>query len=153
MKKIFTLIAFLCVCLMIYSSSKVINVEYKDNTVVSVGLSPELTIQFVGDELVFESATSKQQFALADISGFCYAARSTSVEKEILTKSFVVTPDALQIVGLPQGTVVRVYNLDGVLVCEDRADDTYRLELARLTNGVYVVAYGQVARKIIVNRR
>lgn len=153
MKKICTLITFLSVYLMIYSGSKAINVEFKDQTEVSVLLSDDLTLQFTDSELLFESSVTKNQFALADISGFYYGKYTSSVETEKSAETFIVTPDALQIVGLPQGTVVRVYDLNGVMVCENRADDTYRLELARLTNGVYVVAYGQVARKIVVNRR
>lgn len=155
MKKVCLLGIFLCLNFMLYSETltKVIDVEYKDNTIASVVLSPDLTMKFVDNALVFESADSNNSFALADISGFRYTKRVVSSVDEVAGKSFIVTADELQIAGLPEGTVVRVYDLKGVVVAESRVDGLFRLELAQLPDGVYVVNYRDVSRKIMVNKR
>lgn len=140
---------------MLYSDTlkKVIDVEYKDNTVVSVVLSPDLTMRFADDALVFESEESDNSFALADISGFRYTKRAISGIQEVTAETFVVTAESLQINGLPAGTTVRVYDLNGRLVADEQVDGEFRLAFDRLPGGAYVVRYGQVSRKIIVAPR
>ena len=114
MKKIGLLGIFLCLNFMLYSDTlkKVIDVEYKDNTVVSVVLSPDLTMKFADDALVFESAETDNSFALADISGFRYTKRAISGIHEVTGETFVVTAEALQITGLPAGTTVQVQHIN-----------------------------------------
>lgn len=155
MKKIGLLGIFLCLNFMLYSDTlkKVVDVEYKDNTVVSVVLSPDLTMKFVDDALVFESEESDNSFALADISGFRYTKRAISGIQEVTAETFVVTAESLQINGLPAGTTVRVYDLNGRLVADEQVDGEFRLAFDRLPGGAYVVNYGQVSRKIIVAPR
>lgn len=155
MKKIGLLGIFLCLNFMLYSDTlkKVIDVEYKDNTVVSVVLSPDLTMRFADDALVFESEESDNSFALADISGFRYTKRAISGIQEVTAETFVVTAESLQINGLPAGTTVRVYDLNGRLVADEQVDGEFRLAFDRLPGGAYVVRYGQVSRKIIVAPR
>lgn len=155
MKKLSLLGIFLCLNFMLYSDTlkKVIDVEYKDNTVVSVVLSPDLTMKFVDDALVFESEESDNSFALADISGFRYTKRAISGIQEVTAETFVVTAESLQITGLPAGTTVRVYDLNGRVVADTQVDGEFRLAFDRLPGGVYVVNYGQVSRKIIVAPR
>lgn len=155
MKKLSLLGIFLCLNFMLYSDTlkKVVDVEYKDNTVVSVVLSPDLTMKFVDDALVFESEESDNSFALADISGFRYTKRAISGIQEVTAETFVVTAEALQITGLPAGTAVRVYDLNGRVVADTQVDGEFRLAFDRLLDGVYVVNYGQVSRKIIVAPR
>lgn len=155
MKKIGLLGIFLCLNFMLYSDTlkKVIDVEYKDNTVVSVVLSPDLTMRFADDALVFESAETDNNFALADISGFRYTKRAISGIQEVTAETFVVTAESLQINGLPAGTTVRVYDLNGRVVADAQVDGEFRLAFDRLPGGVYVVNYGQVSRKIIVAPR
>lgn len=155
MKKIGLLGIFLCLNFMLYSDTlkKVIDVEYKDNTVVSVVLSPDLTMRFADDALVFESEESDNSFALADISGFRYTKRAISGIQEVTAETFVVTAESLQITGLPAGTTVQVYDLNGRLVADEQVDGEFRLAFDRLPGGVYVVNYGQVSRKIIVAPR
>ena len=155
MKKIGLLGIFLCLNFMLYSDTlkKVVDVEYKDNTVVSVVLSPDLTMKFVDDALVFESEESDNSFALADISGFRYTKRAISGIQEVTAETFVVTAEALQITGLPAGTTVQVYDLNGRLVADEQVDGEFRLAFDRLPGGAYVVRYGQVSRKIIVAPR
>ena len=155
MKKIGLLGIFLCLNFMLYSDTlkKVIDVEYKDNTVVSVVLSPDLTMKFVDDALVFESEESDNSFALADISGFRYTKRAISGIQEVTAETFVVTAESLQINGLPAGTTVRVYDLNGRVVADEQVDGEFRLAFDRLPGGAYVVRYGQVSRKIIVAPR
>ena len=155
MKKLSLLGVFLCLNFMLYSDTlkKVVDVEYKDNTVVSVVLSPDLTMKFVDDALVFESEESDNSFALADISGFRYTKRAISGIQEVTAETFVVTAESLQITGLPAGTTVRVYDLNGRVVADTQVDGEFRLAFDRLPGGVYVVNYGQVSRKIIVAPR
>lgn len=155
MKKLSLLGIFLCLNFMLYSDTlkKVVDVEYKDNTVVSVVLSPDLTMKFVDDALVFESEESDNSFALADISGFRYTKRAISGIQEVTAETFVVTAESLQINGLPAGTTVQVYDLNGRLVADEQVDGEFRLAFDRLPGGVYVVNYGQVSRKIIVAPR
>lgn len=155
MKKIGLLGIFLCLNFMLYSDTlkKVVDVEYKDNTVVSVVLSPDLTMKFVDDALVFESEESDNSFALADISGFRYTKRAISGIQEVTAETFVVTAESLQINGLPAGTTVRVYDLNGRVVADEQVDGEFRLAFDRLPGGAYVVRYGQVSRKIIVAPR
>lgn len=155
MKKLSLLGIFLCLNFMLYSDTlkKVVDVEYKDNTVVSVVLSPDLTMKFVDDALVFESEESDNSFALADISGFRYTKRAISGIQEVTAETFVVTAEALQITGLPAGTTVQVYDLNGRLMADEQVDGEFRLAFDRLPGGVYVVRYGQVSRKIIVAPR
>lgn len=155
MKKIGLLGIFLCLNFMLYSDTlkKVIDVEYKDNTVVCVVLSPDLTMRFADDALVFESEESDNSFALADISGFRYTKRAISGIQEVTAETFVVTAESLQITGLPAGTTVQVYDLNGRLVADEQVDGEFRLAFDRLPGGVYVVNYGQVSRKIIVAPR
>lgn len=155
MKKLSLLGIFLCLNFMLYSDTlkKVVDVEYKDNTVVSVVLSPDLTMKFVDDALVFESEESDNSFALADISGFRYTKRAISGIQEVTAETFVVTAESLQINGLPAGTTVRVYDLNGRVVADEQVDGEFRLAFDRLPGGVYVVNYGQVSRKIIVAPR
>ena len=155
MKKLGLLGIFLCLNFMLYSDTlkKVVDVEYKDNTVVSVVLSPDLTMKFADDALVFESEESDNSFALADISGFRYTKRAISGIQEVTAETFVVTAESLQINGLPAGTTVQVYDLNGRLVADEQVDGEFRLAFDRLPGGVYVVNYGQVSRKIIVAPR
>lgn len=155
MKKLSLLGIFLCLNFMLYSDTlkKVVDVEYKDNTVVSVVLSPDLTMKFVDDALVFESEESDNSFALADISGFRYTKRAISGIQEVTAETFVVTAESLQINGLPAGTTVRVYDLNGRVVADEQVDGEFRLAFDRLPGGAYVVRYGQVSRKIIVAPR
>lgn len=155
MKKMCIVGAFLCLSFMLYSDALKwhVDVEYKNDEVVSVLLSSDLTMKVVDDALVFEGADSDNSFALADISGFRYVKREVSGIQEVSTETFVVTADGLQIAGLPDGTAVRVYDLKGVLVADGQVDGVFRLAFDRLTAGVYIVNYGDVSRKIVVGKR
>lgn len=155
MKKMCIVGAFLCLSFMLYSDTLKwhVDVEYKNDEVVSVLLSSDLTMKVVDDALVFEGADSDNSFALADIAGFRYVKREVSGIREVSTETFVVTADGLQIAGLPDGTAVRVYDLKGVLVADGQVDGVFRLVFDRLAAGVYIVNYGDVSRKIVVGKR
>lgn len=155
MKKMFIVGAFLCLSFMLYPDTLKwhVDVEYKNDEIVSVLLSSDLTMKVVDDALVFEGTDSNNSFALADISGFRYVKREVSGIQEVSSETFVVTADELQIVGLPDGTAVRVYDLKGVLVVDGKVDGVFRLTFDRLPGGVYIVNYGDVSRKIVVGKR
>lgn len=155
MKKMCIVGAFLCLSFMLYSDTLKwhVDVEYKNDEVVSVLLSSDLTMKVVDDALVFEGADSDNSFALADIAGFRYVKREVSGIRELSTETFVVTADGLQIAGLPDGTAVRVYDLKGELVADGQVDGVFRLAFDRLAAGVYIVNYGDVSRKIVVGKR
>lgn len=154
MRKACIAVAFLCLSFMLYSETLKwhVDVEYKDNTEVSVVLSSDLTMKVVDNTLVFEGIDSDNSFSLADISGFRYVKRAVSGIQEVSSETFIVTADGLQIAGLPDGTAVRVYDLKGVLIIDAQVDGVFRLAFEQLPGGVYIVNYGDVSRKIIVGK-
>lgn len=71
----------------------------------------------------------------------------------MLSGTFLLTANELQISGLPEKTIVRVYDIGGTLVSEKQTDSVFRLELNQLLNGIYVVTYNNVSRKFAVTRK
>lgn len=152
MREAFVII-FLLLCPILYSNDKTVNVKFKDDSVVQIGLSPDLIMKFVDSDLVFESGDSNKRFSLIDVSGFYYSGVISSVDEDMLSGTFLLTANELQISGLPEKTIVRIYDIGGTLVSEKQTDSVFRLELNQLLNGIYVVTYNNVSRKFAVTRK
>ncbi len=152
MREAFVII-FLLLCPILYSNDKTVDVKFKDDSVVQIGLSPDLIMKFVDSDLVFESKDFNNRFSLIDVSGFYYSGVISSVDEDMLSGTFLLTANELQISGLPEKTIVRIYDIDGTLVSEKQTDSVFRLELNQLLNGIYVVKYNNVSRKFAVTRK
>ncbi len=152
MKKLEILWVFLLLCPALYSNSRMVNVDFKDNTSVGIELSSDLVMQFTDDELVFKSEKTNNRFSFGDILGFYYSNIATSIEEDCLSETFILTGNELRIVGLEKGATVKIYDMQGICLSDVRVDGEFQMDLSLLHSGVYVVTYNNTSRKIIVTR-
>ena len=124
----------------------------KDNTTHQFVLADKPNVTFEGTNLVVTSDKATATFALSDVVRFTYVKSDVSGIDEIAdTEAGVVYQDGVLVISQIQaGESVSVYALDGRMVQQLKASHsgTYRLSLASLPFGVYLVKTGTLTYKI-----
>ena len=132
---------------------KFLVVETKDHVKTAYMLADKTQVRFAGANLRVVSTKADVTYQLSDILRFTYEIRSTTGISELRTTQAEVDYKDGQLVisGIKAGGSVSVYSLDGKLVKQLTAQrsGTYRLSLASLSKGVYIVKADNVTYKIM----
>lgn len=128
-------------------------VETKNHVLTTYMLAERPQVRFEGANLRVVSAKADVTYRLSDILRFTYEKRSVTGVSELQTEPAAVDYEdgELVISGLKAGAAVGVYSLDGKLVRQltARYAGTYRLSLAALPQGVYIVKADNITYKIM----
>ena len=132
---------------------KFLVVETKDHVKTAYMLADKTQVRFAGTNLRVVSTKADVTYQLSDILRFTYETRSTTGISELRTTQAEVDYKDGQLVisGIKAGGSVNVYSLEGKLVKQLTAQrsGTYRLSLASLSKGVYIVKADNVTYKIM----
>ena len=132
---------------------KFLVVETKDHVKTAYMLADKTQVRFAGTNLRVVSTKADVTYQLSDILRFTYETRSTTGISELRTTQAEVDymDGQLVISGIKAGGSVNVYSLEGKLVKQLTAQrsGTYRLSLASLSKGVYIVKADNVTYKIM----
>lgn len=128
-------------------------VETKNHVLTTYMLAERPQVRFEGANLRVVSAKADVTYRLSDILRFTYEKRSVTGVSELQAEHAAVDYEdgELVISGLKAGAAVGVYSLDGKLVRQltARHAGTYRLSLAALPQGVYIVKADNITYKIM----
>lgn len=128
-------------------------VETKNHVLTTYMLAERPQVRFEGANLRVVSAKADVTYRLSDILRFTYEKRSVTGVSELQAEPAAVDYEdgELVISGLKAGAAVGVYSLDGKLVRQltARHAGTYRLSLAALPQGVYIVKADNITYKIM----
>lgn len=128
-------------------------VETKNHMLTTYMLAERPQVRFEGANLRVVSAKADVTYRLSDILRFTYEKRSVTGVSELQAEHAAVDYEdgELVISGLKAGAAVGVYSLDGKLVRQltARHAGTYRLSLAALPQGVYIVKADNITYKIM----
>ena len=128
-------------------------VETKNHVLTTYMLAERPQVRFEGANLRVVSAKADVTYRLSDILRFTYEKRSVTGVSELQAEPAAVDYEdgELVISGLKAGAAVGVYSLDGKLVRQltARHAGTYRLSLAALPQGVYIVKADNITYKIL----
>jgi DNA-binding beta-propeller fold protein YncE len=132
---------------------KFLVVETKDHVQTTYMLADKTQVLFAGDNLRVVSRKVDVIYKLSDILRFTYETRSVTGVNERRSEpaQLEYKDDQLVISGIKAGASVGVYSLDGKLVKQLTAHrtGTYRLSLASLPQGVYIVKADNITYKIM----
>ena len=132
---------------------KFLVVETKDHVKTAYMLAEKTQVLFSEANLRVVSTKADVTYQLSDILRFTYETRSTTGISELRTTQAEVDYKDGQLVisGIKAGGSVSVYSLDGKVVKQLTAQrsGTYRLSLASLSKGVYIVKADNVTYKIM----
>ena len=132
---------------------KFLVVETKDHVKTADILADKTQVRFSGTNQRVVKTKSDVTYQLSDILRFTYETRSTTGISELRTTQAEVDYKDGQLVisGIKAGGSVNVYSLEGKLVKQLTAQrsGTYRLSLASLSKGVYIVKADNVTYKIM----
>lgn len=116
-------------------------------------LRDQPNVSFDGSELKVVSLKSTTSFALADVLRFTYVKKDLSGIDEMTVDPTTVSFDEgiLVISQLPKGASAWVYTADGKLIQQLTAQHagTFRLNLATLPTGLYLVKVDNITYKIM----
>ena len=128
-------------------------VETKNHVLTTYMLAERPQVRFEGANLRVVSAKADVTYRLSDILRFTYEKRSVTGVSELQAEPAAVDYEDGELVirGLKAGAAVGVYSLDGKLVRQltARHAGTYRLSLAALPQGVYIVKADNITYKIM----
>ena len=133
---------------------KVLVVETKDHVQTTYLLWHRPQVRFEGDNLRVVSTTADVTYKLSDILRFTYETRTVSGIRDVSQPAPELGYDAdgtLVVSQLPKGANVCIYSLDGKLVGQLTAayNGTFRISLATLPQGVYLVKADNTTYKIM----
>lgn len=132
---------------------KFLVVETKDHVQTTYMLADKTQVLFAGSNLRVVSAKVDVTYNLSDILRFTYQTRSITGISELHTEQATIDykDEQLVISGIQAGAMINIYSLDGKLVKQHTANHTgtYRLSLASLPKGIYIVKADNVTYKIM----
>lgn len=133
---------------------KGLDIRLTDGSAVSVTLSDALTAKFTDtDMLISDGASVDISIPTNTIAAFEYTKESAGVgQLESDSAAPVVDGDQLRFSELPQGSVVRVYAVNGALLSEAKADGAITMPLSGFQTGIYVVTVNGMSYKITVKK-
>ena len=114
-------------------------------------LSEQPTITFQGENIVVKTKTTEVTYAMEDVNYFNYENTSATAIGEITNDNGLkVSGDHIDLSGLPAGSKVKVYGVDGQLFITETADENGHttISLANLATGVYIVNANNISTKI-----
>ena len=124
----------------------------KDNVQHQFALPEKPQVSFEGTDLVIHSEKTDARFAISDVVRFTYQKIDPSgIDIPVAPETGINYDDGTLVISqLEAGASVSIYSLDGRLVQQlnARRTGTYRLSLASLPFGVYLVKTGTITYKI-----
>lgn len=129
-----------------------IRVTMTDGSSTVISMDERPVVKFIGDKLVVKTDVTTTEFDRSKVKTFNYLAPS-SID-EITDGNSVVsnTGDSLLFDNLPADSEITVHDVSGKLFKSATATGRYKINIADLSAGVYVVSVNGISTKIAVKR-
>lgn len=151
MKKLLTITAAMTIAGAAYAADgyNVVNVLLTDNSTLAVGLTSELKITFDDIYMSVSGTESDVQIERSRIVSFTHSYESGvgSIKGE---GALSIIGDELKLGNLPDGTMVRVFDMKGATMIETAASGEATVSLNGLQKGAYIVSVNGISHKIMV---
>lgn len=137
---------------MLSASAKNFNtlcVHLNDGSSVDVPISETTVLQFSADMLTVGGSESEISFERSNIRSFVHKYTS-GIDTVATDAKCEFNGDSLEFSDLPEGSVIQIFNTDGVSVRKISAKGNLSLSLEGLTPGTYIVAAGNSSFKILI---
>lgn len=151
MKKLLTIAAAMTIAGATYAADgyNVVNVLLTDNSTLAVGLTSELKITFDDTYMSVSGTESDVQIERSRIVSFTHSYESGvgSIKGE---DALSIIGDELKLGNLPDGTMVRVFDMKGATMIETAVSGEATVSLNGLQKGAYIVSVNGISHKIMV---
>ncbi|MBQ6693431.1 MAG: T9SS type A sorting domain-containing protein [Bacteroidaceae bacterium] len=128
-------------------------IHLTDGTSVSFLLAERPRVTFAGDSLRIVSSVAEAALLRSEVRRFEFVADAASSVVDVPTASgeCVISKNLLSVSGLNAGATVRLYSLDGRLVCTvcASAEGIATLSTDGLSAGVYVINFNSTTLKFL----
>ena len=151
-KLILTLLLLSVVVTHAQEYSKVV-VTLTDGTIRTISLSEKPIVTIANGKLVIKTEMMTTEFDRANVSRFNFISDVDGIEEiESDVQDVYNDGDNLCFSNLPENSLIEIYATDGTLLKRETASGTYKITLAELSAGVYIVSVNGVSTKIAVTR-
>ena len=151
-KLILTLLLLSVVVTHAQEYSKVV-VTLTDGTSRTISLSEKPIVTIANEKLVIKTEMTTTEFDRANVSRFNFISDVDGIEEiESDIQDVYNDGDHLCFSNLPENSLIEIYATDGTLLKRETASGTYKITLAELSAGVYIVSVNGVSTKIAVTR-
>ena len=126
-------------------------VNGKDGTKTTFALSDNPKVSCKSGELTVTAGSRTFTLGLADVQNYLFAEESTGIEKVIKDGSVKMENGCVVFSGLNAGSIVSVYQQDGRLIKDSKADagGNAIVELSGMPKGVLIIHSNKTDIKII----
>ncbi|MCH4156008.1 MAG: T9SS type A sorting domain-containing protein [Muribaculaceae bacterium] len=127
-------------------------IQMKDGSSTKVQMLQQPKITFSGDTLIIKTMGTKLEIPRSKVKRFNYIDESGVDGVKTSAAKFSQHGDRLIFTGLPTGSLIAVYGIDGRLMREAEAAGSYEISLSELAAGIYVVSVNGASTKITIRR-
>ena len=115
-------------------------------------LAEEPHTTFEQGKLIISTLSMRTEYSQKDVLRYTFEGSETSISTPSPTDTgFTQKGDDIYVHGIPSGTVVQLYNLNGILLKDHKADgqSPIHFSLANHPSGTYIVKVGDQALKFM----
>lgn len=151
MKKLITLAAALSLGICAYAAGgyKQVNVLLSDNSKLTIVLTSEMKITFDDTYMSVTGTDSDVKIERSRLVSFTHDL-STGVGSVTADGAIGMDGDRLLLGNLPEGSMVRIFDMSGATVKEIPASGSTEIRLNDLQKGAYIVNINGISHKIMV---
>ena len=151
-KLILTLLLLSVVVTHAQEYSKVV-VTLTDGTIRTISLSEKPIVTIANGKLVIKTEMTTTEFDRANVSRFNFISDVDGIEEiESDVQDVYNDGENLYFSNLTENSLIEIYATDGTLLKRKTASGTYKITLAELSAGIYIVSVNGVSTKIAVTR-
>ncbi|MBD5213387.1 MAG: T9SS type A sorting domain-containing protein [Bacteroidales bacterium] len=151
MKHFYTVIATAAISLCAYAGAyRSVDVNLLNGSSVKINLADNLSATFEGDSLLVTGGKKDVKIACAAIKSFAFSTEEAAGIDQIGADIAAPVIDGTNLTfnGLPEGSVVEVYNMSGMQLMRQTAAGTFTVDLTDFTAPIVIVKVNNVAFKI-----
>lgn len=125
---------------------RALQINLTDGSKVEVALSEQMTVSFTPTDLKVEGTTEDVSVPRDMIGSFEFTASQSAI-KSVESDLVMMNGGELRFFGLPAGTHIHVYSLDGKLLSSHEAQGDWTLDIAGLPKGACIVTVNGMSYK------